>query len=55
MLVSEGKKGGDAGPIDSREGAQFDRRRGDRRAGVTRAHDRGRFAFLHQVDGATDR
>ena len=54
MFVSEGMSAAMPGPIDARQGAQLDRRRGDSRAGVPRADDRGGFAFFHQIDRAAD-
>ena len=49
-----GKNGGYARTIDSRQGAQFDRRRGDGGAGVARADNRRRFSFFDQVHGTAD-
>ena len=54
IFVSEGKMAAMPGPIDSRQGAQFDRRRGDGGAGVARADNRGRFALFHKINRAAD-
>ena len=49
-----GNERSNARAIDAREGAQLDRRRRDRRAGVTGADDRRGFALFHQIDRAAD-
>ena len=47
--------GGDAGPLDAWQRAQFDGRRRHGRAGMAGAHDCLGLAALHQVHRAADR